>query len=344
MVQRDNKNRTKAPIVDALHAYADRRPTSFHVPGHKRGSAYIGTPVASWLGAVGLYDATELPGLDDLHAPNGPIREAQQLSAECFGAERTYFLVGGSTVGNLAMILAVCKPGDIVLMQRNAHKSAIHALMLAQAGAVFLGPEQDEPTGLYTAPAAEQIDEQLRRFPDAKAVFITNPNYYGMSIDLEPIAEAAHRHGKPLLVDEAHGAHFGLHPLVPKSALQCGADAVVQSTHKMLPAMTMGSMLHLQGGRIDRDAVEKRLRMLQSSSPSYPILASLDWARSVVDGAGADRLYRESIEAAEAVRGYLSRTELGSRFGSVERTESSAYLQLDPFKFTLYDKERRLSG
>ncbi|WP_274365818.1 aminotransferase class I/II-fold pyridoxal phosphate-dependent enzyme [Paenibacillus thermotolerans] len=344
MAQDDQRNRTKAPIVEALHAYAERKPTSFHVPGHKRGSAYVGTKVASWLGAVGLYDATELPGLDDLHAPSGPIREAQELAARCFGAERTFFLVGGSTVGNLAMISAVCKPGEIVLMQRNAHKSAIHALMLAQAGAVFLGPEEDKPTGLYTAPTAEQIDEQLRRFPDAKAIFITNPNYFGMSVDIEPLAEAAHRHGKPLLVDEAHGAHFGLHPGVPKSALQCGADAVVQSTHKMLPAMTLGSMLHLQGGRIDYGAVEKRLRMLQSSSPSYPILASLDWARSVVEGEGADGLYRGSIEAVEAVRTALGRKNLGKRFGTIGNMEASAYLQLDPFKFTLYDMECRLSG
>ncbi len=298
--------------------------------------------VSSWLGAVGTFDATELPGLDDLHSPTGAIREAQELAAECFGADRTYFLVGGSTVGNLAMIGAVCKPGDIVLMQRNAHKSAVHALMLAGGGAVFLPPHRDAASGLYTGPSAERIDEQLRNFPEAKAVFVTNPNYYGMSIDLRSIAETAHKHGKPLLVDEAHGAHFGLHPKLPASALQCGADVVVQSTHKMLPAMTMGAMLHVQGGRVDARVLEQRLRMLQSSSPSYPILASLDWARSSVHGNRREGAFRSGLEAVHAFRNALKSSSF--RFGFLEWEPASSYSRLDPFKVAVYDKEERLSG
>jgi arginine decarboxylase len=337
----------RMPLVEALLQYERRKPASFHVPGHKRGAAYRNDPqVASWLGAVGLYDATELPGLDDLHDPQGAIAEAERLAADAFGSKRTFFLVGGSTVGNLAMIGAVCRSGDYVLMQRNAHKSAIHALMLSQAGAVFLPPEQDRESGLYTSPSPELIDVQLSKFPGTKAVFITNPNYFGMSADLRKIAEVVHKHGKPLLVDEAHGAHFGLDPLLPESALQCGADAVVQSTHKMLPAMTMGAMLHVGSDRVDERILKRLLGMLQSSSPSYPIMASLDYARAAAaqnrgneQGAGP---FREGLDAAHYFRERL-RCRAG-RFRILERAPDAGYTSLDPLKIAVYDAEARLTG
>ncbi len=318
-----------APIVSALAAYRQRRRASFHVPGHKAGAAYAngGHAEGAWLGAVGAFDATELPGLDDLHAPSGAIEEAQELAAACFGARRTYFLVGGSTVGNLAAIHAAAAPGELLVMQRDAHKSAIHALMLRSAGAVFAFPSPDRAVGLYGGVAPERIADALDKHPEAKAVFVTSPNYYGIGADVRGIAEAAHARGKALIVDEAHGAHFGRHPRFPESALAQGADVVIQSTHKMLPALTMGAMLHLGSDRIPPERIEAFLRMLQSSSPSYPILASLDWARRELHTRGA-ALFETALRAIDALPGRLHGTANG-RFG-VSATA-------DPLKPLLYD-------
>lgn len=331
----DQISRVRAPLVEALQRYRNRRKASFHVPGHKAGAAYRTDPgAAPWLGAIGAYDATELPGLDDLHEPEGAIREAQQLAAECFGAEHSFFLVGGSTVGNLAAIHAVCSRGELILMQRNVHKSAIHALMLSGAGAVFIHPIYDHKAELYGGIRAEDAAEALERYPEAKAIFLTSPNYYGMvTEELEKIADLAHARGIPLIVDEAHGAHFGFSDRFPKSALQCGADVVIQSTHKMLPALTMGAMLHVNGGRINIERIQWYLRMLQSSSPSYPIMASLDWARWKLQSEGA-ALFAPGLEAADRIRAECEAP--GRRFG--------VYPVDDPMKLLLFDRQRQLTG
>ncbi|MCM3176012.1 aminotransferase class I/II-fold pyridoxal phosphate-dependent enzyme [Paenibacillus sp. MER 99-2] len=233
-------------------------------------------------------DVTEISGTDDLHHPEGVILEAQQLAADCYGAEESFFLVGGSTAGNLSLLLTVCdEPGSIVLVQRNVHKSVIHGLMLAGAKAVFMEPWVDPTSGLAVMPSVKTVQAAVQAYPDAKGLFVTLPNYYGMGADLSPIARICHEAGMPLLVDEAHGAHYGQHPELPASALSCGADGVVQSTHKMLSAFTMGAMLHVQGTRINRSLLRQRLAMVQSSSPSYPVMASLDLARRLLHVQGA---------------------------------------------------------
>lgn len=328
--------RTKAPIADALEEYRRKRRASFHVPGHKGGTAYahLGNGAAGALSSIGTYDVTELPGLDDLHSPQGAIAEAQMLAARSCGADRTYFLVGGSTVGNLAAIFAAVRPGELLLMQRDSHKSALHALMLREAGAVFVASGIQPDTQLPSPIRAEGVAAALDKYPEAKAVFITSPNYYGMAADVRSIAEAAHARGKPLIVDEAHGAHFGKHPRFPGSALAAGADAVVQSTHKMLSALTMGAMLHLKGDRIDPDRVEAYLRMLQSSSPSYPVMLSLDLARAEADKLGT-ALFEPALAAIDRWREELGRSA-GGRFTSPPAD--------DPFKLLLCDHFGRLSG
>lgn len=326
-----------APLADALERYRRRRQASFHVPGHKAGAAFAAASPAhkaGWLTAVGAYDATELPGLDDLHAPSGAIAAAQALAATCFGAERTYFLVGGSTVGNLAAIHAVVRPGDCIVMQRDVHKSAIHALMLREARAVFVAGEPYPGTGLPGPVRAEQVSRALVEHPEAKAVFLTRPNYYGIAEDLTAVAEAVHARGKPLIVDEAHGAHFGRDDRFPASALACGADIVIQSSHKMLSALTMGAMLHLQGDRVPAERVETYLRMLQSSSPSYPILASLDWARREVH-AGGIGLFDEALEAIDRWR---------ARHTPEGEARFIAQAVPDPLKLLLRDKSGALAG
>ncbi|MEW4372757.1 aminotransferase class I/II-fold pyridoxal phosphate-dependent enzyme [Paenibacillus kandeliae] len=246
-------------------------------------------------------DVTEIEGTDDLHHPEGVIREGQELAARCFGAEETHWLVGGSTVGNLAMLLTVCThPGELVLVQRNVHKSVIHGMMMAGAQAVFLTPELDMQSGLAVIPSTESIEQALQTYPQARAVLLTSPNYYGMGRDLTDIAKLCHEYHMPLLIDEAHGAHYGHHPRFPQSALSAGADAVVQSTHKMLSAMTMGAMLHVQGNLLNRNLLKQRLTMLQSSSPSYPLMASLDLSRYVLETKGA-ALFEKGLAARDAL-------------------------------------------
>lgn len=331
-------NAGDAPLFEALIRHAHSGPAPFHVPGHKQRAAWSDEEAGRWYGRLLSLDVTELSDTDDLHHPEGPIAEAQRLAADCFGAEETRFLVGGSTVGNLAMILAVCRPGDLLLVQRNVHKSVIHGLMLAGGRAVFLPPETEPVSGLAVTPSAETVREALRRYPEAKALVLSNPNYYGLSVDLTEKVQAAHKRGIPVLVDEAHGAHFGQHPAFPRGALSCGADAVVQSAHKMLSALTMGAMLHLQGRLLDREAVRSQLRMLQSSSPSYPIMASLDLARREVHVRGA-----ECFEQALQTAAWIREQAAGLPFALLQ-LPADAEAALDPLKLSLFDATGTLDG
>ncbi len=298
-----------APLYEALIELSRSNPVSFHVPGHKYGQTLQRLPknlqrYAQSFTSIMDIDMTELAGTDDLHAPAGVIAKAQELAARSFGAEETFFLVGGSTSGNLAMILAACEPGQQIIVQRNAHKSVLNGLALAGAQAIFIMPQTDPVSGLEIVPELSVVEEALMRYPDAIGVFLTNPSYYGLSVDLETYASLIHRYEKLLLVDEAHGAHYGLHPDFPSSALRAGADAVVQSTHKTLSALTMGAMLHVQGNRMDRDALQYALRMIQSSSPSYPIMASLDITRAMVDAMN-ESMFDDGLKAAALFRQWV---------------------------------------
>jgi arginine decarboxylase len=343
----DRIEKLKAPLFEAICHYTSQQPIRCHVPGHRGGSGlrelYTETELygLEQLESTMKLDLTEISGLDDLHQPSGVILEAQQLAAECFGAEETHFLVGGSTVGNQALIMSLCRPGDLLIVQRNVHKSVIHALMLAGARAVFLPPQIDIDSGVTTGSRKTDIEEALIRYPEAVGVFITNPNYYGLGVDIREIAEVCHRHNKPLLVDEAHGAHYGFHPLLPESAMKCGADAAVQSTHKMLTALTMGAMLHIQGDRVPRRSVKRMLTILQSSSPSYPILASLDIARLWMAQQGQNWIARGLDVMNTIVEGIqkLERFEL-----AFLAEKPDCYQTKDPFKVTVRDKAGKLNG
>ncbi|KOF09112.1 lysine decarboxylase [Planococcus glaciei] len=270
----------RRPLIDALTAFQQQQPISFHVPGHKNGELSALPPE---MRSVMPYDLTEVTGLDDLHYPEEAIQEAQQLLAEAYGADQSFFLVNGSTVGNLAMVYAACQEGDTVIVQRNAHKSIFHALELAKARPVYVAPEWDEESLTASGVAFADITAAVMAYPEAAAVILTYPNYYGMATaGLKETIAFCQSLGMAVLVDEAHGAHFQIGDPFPASALAYGADVVVQSAHKTLPAMTMGSFLHIQGDLVNREKIKKYLRMLQSSSPSYLIMASLDDARAFV--------------------------------------------------------------
>ncbi|ODG97333.1 arginine decarboxylase [Nostoc sp. KVJ20] len=272
-------NQNQTPLLDALKANAARPHVPFYTPGHKLGKG-ISQPLADLFGkAVFRADLTELADLDNLFAPQGVIQEAQQLAAEAFGASQTWFLVNGSTCGIEAAILATCGTGDKIILPRNVHSSAIAGLILSGAIPIFLNPEYDPVLDIAHSITPEAVQAALQKHPDVKAVLTVYPTYYGVCGDLSAIANITHQYNIPLLVDEAHGAHFAFHPELPTPALAAGADLTVQSIHKVLGAMTQASMLHVQGNRIDCDRISKALQLVQSTSPSYLLLASLDAAR-----------------------------------------------------------------
>ncbi|MDQ6595366.1 aminotransferase class I/II-fold pyridoxal phosphate-dependent enzyme [Bacillus salipaludis] len=268
------KNQQKIPLYQALVEHINKSPISFHVPGHK-----YGTIAKDYFEQILKLDATELSGLDDLHSPEGAILEAEQLLQDLYQTRSSFFLINGSTVGNLAMVMAACSENDCVLVQRNCHKSVVNGLQLAKVNPIFLEPEIDNEWKVASGVHLQTVKEAIDLYPNARALILTYPNYYGMAYDLESIINYAHIHNIPVLVDEAHGPHFIVGSPFPPSAVQLGADIVVQSAHKTLPAMTMGSYLHVNGNRIEMDRVKDYLQILQSSSPSYPIMASLDIAR-----------------------------------------------------------------
>ncbi|WP_090855803.1 aminotransferase class I/II-fold pyridoxal phosphate-dependent enzyme [Paraliobacillus sp. PM-2] len=273
-------NQKRIPLLDRLNQFIEKDPISFHVPGHKNG-AIIPLQGQKIYKEIMSIDMTELSGLDDLHAPQDVIAEAQSLASAWFQTDHTFFLIGGSTVGNLAMILASCCRGDKVIIQRNCHKSIWNGIELSGAMPIMVAPAFDEQVHRYTTPSQDQIEQVIKQYPEAKAIILTYPDYFGRTYDLRSIIEMAHDNQIAVLIDEAHGVHFSInHSHFPASALTLGADAVVQSAHKMAPAMTMTAYLHIRSSIIDKDKVAYCLKMLQSSSPSYPLLVSLDIARN----------------------------------------------------------------
>ena len=272
---------TNRPLVRQLVKLAESNPVSFHVPGHKNGSF---SELPEKIRTALAYDFTELEGLDDLHEPEGVIKEAERKLSDLYSSEKSFFLVNGSTVGNLAMVYATCRQGDTVIVQRNAHKSIFNAIELTGARPVFISPEWDEYTKTAGSVTANQVSRALVKYPKAKAVILTYPTYYGVAgEELMDSIKRCHELDIPVLVDEAHGAHFVIGKPFPRSALELGADVVVHSAHKTLPAMTMASFLHIKSELVSSERIAHYLQMLQSSSPSYLLMASLDDAREFAE-------------------------------------------------------------
>lgn len=257
-------------IFDKLKNYSDSDYYAFHMPGHKRNLDLMdGT-------SPYRIDITEIDGFDDLHHAEGILRDAQERAARVYHADETHFLVNGSTVGILSAILGTTEKGDSILVARNCHKSVYHAIYLNELDPVYLYPKFDTEQGLSTEIDAADVQKALEEHPKIRAVMIVSPTYDGVVSDIEKIAEIVHAKGCPLIVDEAHGAHFGFDPYFPKSANIYGADLVINSLHKTLPALTQTALLHVNGDMVKRRKVKQYLDMLQTSSPSYILMASID--------------------------------------------------------------------
>ncbi|MGL5062533.1 MAG: aminotransferase class I/II-fold pyridoxal phosphate-dependent enzyme, partial [Microcoleus sp.] len=296
----------KTPLLDALQNCANRSNSPFYAPGHKRGRGIPQSLVELWGAQVFRSDLPELPELDNLFNPEAAIAQAQQLAAAAFGADRTWFLANGSTCGIIAAILAVCHPGDKIILPRNIHQSAISGLILSGAIPIWIEPEYDRDWDIAHCITPESVAAALQQHPDAKAVMVVYPTYHGACGNLRAIAQITHQYNIPLLTDEAHGAHFNFHPELPATALSSGADLTVQSIHKTLSAMTQASMLHVQGDRIDIHRLNQALQLVQSTSPSYLLLASLDAARQQIALQGKQLIDR-TLMLAETGRSGLSK-------------------------------------
>lgn len=281
----------KCPLYDGILEYIREGNVSFHMPGHKSGKGILMMKEKPDFKDNLIYiDQTEVPGLDNLHLPEDIILEAQELAARAFRSDYTYFLVNGTTCGVYSMILGVTNHGDKIIVPRNSHRAVAGALIIGGVWPVYYEPDVDLGKGIAVSVSPEVIEETIRENPDAKAVLVTNPTFYGTCSDIEKISDIVHKHNMVFLVDEAHGAHLPFHRELPLNAMDAGADIAAQSAHKTLSAFTQSSMLHVRKGRVDIEKIEFMLKLTQTTSPSYILMAGLDLARFQMEEHGQELL------------------------------------------------------
>lgn len=252
-----------------MRKLSDRGTLRFHMPGHKGKICFENENWAT-------LDTTEVPGADNLHDPSDILLKVQKKLAEAYGSEEACILVNGTTTGIQSAVMGVCREGESLLVPLNCHRSVYAGLALGRVKGIYFEPEYDARLGFGKRVTVEQVEEKLLEHPEVKGMILVNPTYYGTVSDVAAIAELLHKKGKVLIVDEAHGAHLRFCDALPPDAVSCGADIVIQSTHKLLGAFTQSSLLHMQGLLVERSRVKKFLAMLQSSSPSYLLMMSVE--------------------------------------------------------------------
>ena len=272
-------------LINRLAAYARSDMYPFHMPGHKRRTgpeeSFMNSFTDSFTNPFAV-DITEIEGFDNLHHPEGILKDSMKWAADVYGADQTYYLINGSTGGILAAGCGSVPRGGRILVSRNCHKSVYHGICLNQLKTSYVYPQEIEGLGIQGGITAEDVDRMLNRYMDTQAVLIVCPTYDGIVSDIEAIARIVHRAGLPLIVDEAHGAHFRYDAMFPVSALDLGADVVIQSVHKTLPSLTQTALLHIKCNRpdggcyADRERIDRYIHMVQSSSPSYVLMASIE--------------------------------------------------------------------
>jgi lysine decarboxylase len=263
----------KLNIISGIQKYRSEVDTNFHMPGHK-GKSDILEEIGNNLA---YYDITETIGTDNLHYPTGFLKDAMQNISKTYGTKKSYMVVNGTSCGIISSIMACTNPGDKILVQRDCHKSVYNACILGDLKLYYLYPEFNKEHGLNFSISLEKLEEKLINFPEIKMVVLTYPTFYGICFDIKKAAEIVHKYDKILMIDEAHGSHLHFcQDLLPPSAESSGADIVTQSTHKTLPCLTQGSLLHICSDRVDVNNIETMLRMLQTTSPSYILMSSIE--------------------------------------------------------------------
>lgn len=286
------------PIIDMLLKHAKKERLSLHMPGHKAGMLFSAdhnflneeyTSFLKSLSEIARYDLTELIGIDSLHNPKNAILKAMELTAEVYGAASSFFLVNGSTCGVHAMVYSSFRRGDTVLVTSDCHMSVFNALMVLGCRVVIVPVEVDKSTLIPLSVAPKKVEEAYREFPHAKGIILPRPNYYGVCADLKSIADIVHSKEGVVLVDEAHGGHFGFSSKVPDRALSLGADMCVQSAHKTLQSINQGAYLHIADKKYEKK-VFKALKVIETTSPSFLVLATLDFTREYMRNVSRERL------------------------------------------------------
>lgn len=308
-------------VTTSIHGfiadYLEKDAVSFHMPGHKGSHLYRRFGYHEFLDRVMDYDITEIAGADNLFQTEGIIKAVQDHYAKLYSCRKSYLLINGTSGGNIAAILASVNRGKQLIMARNCHKSVFNALTLGGIRPVYAYPEMIEEYGISGAVPPGEIERRIRENPDAEAVMITSPNYYGVCSDIKAIAEIAHRYGKVLIVDEAHGAHLHFSDALPPSAIQSGADLVINSTHKTLASFTQSATLHYNTELVDQYILEDKLQCIQSTSPSYILMTSLDISAQILEKHG-HQLMEEWVRNLEAFYDRVSRIPGVQTMGKME--------------------------
>ena len=336
-------NQNETPLLDGIEKLIETKPAYFRIPGHRMEKGVS----SRWTNKVGkeifAYDVTETPYTDDLHSPEGAIAKAQELLRDLYHADESYFLVNGTTCGNEAMILSCAVDKDKLMVARNAHKSAMMGMILSGAEPVYVMPEVLTEWGIQGGISPQAVRRTFEENPDCKALFMVSPTYYGVVSDVEEIAKVCHEYGAMLLVDEAHGGHVYFHEELPKGALQAGADMCVQSMHKVTGALTQSSVLHVNTKQpLDRERLATNLHLVQSTSPNYLLMTSLDCARYELSMHGRE-MQQKALDLAREARERIRRIE-GFRCMGKEVEGNAAVYAVDETRLVICAKELGIGG
>lgn len=335
-------SQNETPLFTGLIEHSKKNPTQFHIPGHKKGAG-IDPEFRNFIGDNALsIDLINIGPLDDLHQPKGIIKQAQDLAAEAFGADHTFFSVQGTSGAIMTMVMAVCGPGDKIIVPRNVHKSVMSAIVFSGAVPIFIHPEIDNTLGISHGITTDSVNKALEQHPDAKGLLVINPTYFGVAADLKKIVDIAHSYDVPVLVDEAHGVHIHFHDGLPLSAMQAGADMAATSVHKLGGSMTQSSILNVRDGLVSANRVQTILSMLTTTSTSYLLLASLDVARRRLVTEGYD-LIEKTIQLANYMREKINEIEKLKCIGR-EILGSKATFDFDPTKLIISVKDLGITG
>ncbi len=335
-------DQTKTPYFQALLDYVDAGVIPFHTPGHIQGNG-MDAAFREFVGDnICAIDLTPMPGIDDLLQPTESIKEAQELAARAYGADRTFFLINGSTSGNQCMMMTALDPGQKIAVPRNSHKSMLGGLVMSGAEPVYMQPEVDQELHMDHCVTPQTVARTLAEHPDLAAVYLVSPTYYGVAADLAEITRIVHEAGKMLLVDEAWGPHFHFHPELPLSATAASADLCINSTHKMLSAFSQCAMLHQIGERVRIDRLLAVIKIFLSTSPNLPMVASLDVARKQMATQGRQLLDR-TIGLAREARARINRIEGLYCFGEELKGRPGVF-DVDPTKIAVTVRDLGYTG
>lgn len=329
-----------APIYEALRRFRRMRVVPFDVPGHKRGRGNM--ELTEFLGEECMsVDVNSMKPLDNLCHPVSVIKDAETLAAEAFGAANAFFMVGGTTSAVQSMIMYACKGGDKIIMPRNVHRSAINALILCDAVPVYVDPDVNNTLGIALGMSVSQVEKAIRENPDAKAIMVNNPTYYGICSDLRKITELAHKHNMLVLVDEAHGTHFYFGENFPVTAMAVGADIASVSMHKSGGSLTQSSFL-LMGEKINSDYMRQVVNLTQTTSASYLLLSSLDISRKRLALSGRE-IFEKTVEMAEYARSEIN--SIGGYYAySKELINGDSVYDFDVSKLSVFTLPIGLAG